>query len=79
MAWAETFAALQQQVVDGHDNPYMTINSMKFYEVQKYITDWRYIFSIEPLVISEGLFQSLTPEEQEIILAAGQAATEFSG
>jgi TRAP-type C4-dicarboxylate transport system substrate-binding protein len=79
MAWAETFAALQQKVVDGQDNPYMTINAMKFYEVQKYITDWRYIFSIEPLVISEGLFQSLTPEEQTAVLDAGKAATEFSG
>ena len=78
MAWAETFTALQQGVVDGQDNPYLTIHSMKFYEVQKYITDICYVFSIEPLVIGEGLFQSLDPEAQEAILAAGQAATEYS-
>lgn len=78
MAWSETFAALQQGVVDGQDNPYMTIYAMKFDEVQKYITDWRYIFSIEPLIISEVLFQSLTPEEQEQILEAGRIATAHS-
>lgn len=78
MAWGETFAALQQKVVDGQDNPYMTIYSMKFDEVQKYITDLRYIFSIEPLIISEATFEALSDEEKQQVLDAGKAATEFS-
>lgn len=78
MAWGETFAALQQNVVDGQDNPYMTVNAMKFYEVQKYITDLRYIFSIEPLIVSEALFESLSEDEQQHVLAAGEAATQAS-
>ena len=78
MAWGETFAALQQKVVDGQDNPYMTVNAMKFYEVQKYITDLRYIFSIEPLIVSEALFESLDEEQQQQVLAAGEAATQAS-
>ncbi|MGI9492675.1 MAG: TRAP transporter substrate-binding protein [Geminicoccaceae bacterium] len=78
MAWSETFTALQQGVVDGQDNPYLTVHSMKFYEVQKYVTDICYVFSIEPLVISEGVFQGLDPATQEAMLAAGQAATEHS-
>ncbi len=75
MAWSETFAGLQQKVVDGQDNPYLTINAMKFYEVQKYVTNIRYIFSIEPLIVSESIFQDLSEEDQKIILDAGQAAT----
>lgn len=78
MAWSETFAALQQKVVDGQDNPYMTVYAMKFDEVQKYVTNIRYIFSIEPLVIGESTFQSLTPEEQQQVLAAGKEATAAS-
>ncbi|TRW96216.1 TRAP transporter substrate-binding protein [Paracoccus sp. M683] len=78
MAWGETFAALQQKVVDGQDNPYMTINAMKFDEVQKYVTNLRYIFSIEPLIVSEALFEGLSEEEQAQVLAAGQAATQAS-
>lgn len=78
MAWSETFAALQQGVVDGQDNPYMTVYAMKFDEVQKYITNIRYIFSIEPLVVSEQLFQSLSPDEQQQLVAAGQEATQAS-
>lgn len=78
MAWGETFAALQQKVVDGQDNPYMTIYAMKFDEVQKYITNLRYLFSIEPIIVSEALFESLSEEEQQHILAAGEAATQAS-
>lgn len=78
MAWSETFAALQQKVVDGQDNPYMTINAMKFNEVQKYITNIRYIFSIEPLIVSEQLFQSLAPEKQKAVIDAGSEATRAS-
>ena len=78
MAWSETFAGLQTKVVDGQDNPYTTINAMKFYEVQKYVTNIRYIFSIEPLIISEQVFQELSAEDQAVVLEAGKAATAAS-
>jgi TRAP-type C4-dicarboxylate transport system substrate-binding protein len=78
MAWSETFTALQQGVVDGQDNPYITNHAMKFYEVQKYITNIRYIFSLEPLVVSESVFQDQKPEVQKAILEAGAEATLHS-
>ncbi len=78
MAWAETFTALQQGVVDGQDNPYITVHAMKFYEVQDYITNIRYIFSLEPLVISEAVFQDQKPEVQQAILEAAKEATLHS-
>ena len=78
MAWSETFPALQQRVVDGQDNPYMTVSAMKFNEVQKYITNIRYVFSLEPLIVGESTFKKQTPEVQKAILAAGQEATEHS-
>ncbi|UWQ47968.1 TRAP transporter substrate-binding protein [Leisingera aquaemixtae] len=75
MAWSETFTGLQTKVVDGQDNPYTTINSMKFYEVQEYVTNLRYIFSIEPLIVSEAVFQDLPEEDQQILIEAGKEAT----
>lgn len=78
MAWSETFTALQQRVVDGQDNPYITVSAMKFNEVQKYITNVRYLFSLEPLIVSEQVFQAQSPDVQKAILDAGQAATEHS-
>ncbi|MCP4472173.1 MAG: TRAP transporter substrate-binding protein [Gammaproteobacteria bacterium] len=78
MAWSETFTALQQKVVDGQDNPYLTVHSMKFYEVQKYVTNIRYIFSVEPLIVSEQVFQGLSDKDKKAILEAGNAATLHS-
>ena len=78
MAWSETFTALQQKVVDGQDNPYLTVHSMKFYEVQKYVTNIRYIFSIEPLIVSEMIFQDFDEETRTMLIEAGKAATQHS-
>ena len=78
MAWSETFTALQQGVVDGQDTPYITIHAMKFYEVQKYITNLRYLFLLEPVIMSESVFQEQSPERQAAILEAGKAATQYS-
>ena len=78
MAWSETFTALQQGVVDGQDNPYVTVYAMKFNEVQEYVTNIRYIFSLEPLIISESVFQQQSPNIQKMILDAGKEATAHS-
>ncbi|WP_417227148.1 TRAP transporter substrate-binding protein [Amphritea sp.] len=78
MAWSETFTALQQGVVDGQDTPYATIYAMKFGEVQKYIADLHYLFLLEPLIMSESLFQDQDEATQKAILDAGTAATAHS-
>ncbi len=78
LAWSETFTALQQGVVDGQDNPYITIDAMKFYEVQDHVTESCYVFSMEPLIISESKFQSLSSDMKELVLEAGQEATTHS-
>lgn len=36
--FSELYSSLQQNVVDGQENPYLTISDMRFYEVQKYMT-----------------------------------------
>ncbi|MBW2306148.1 MAG: TRAP transporter substrate-binding protein [Deltaproteobacteria bacterium] len=62
MAWSEVFTALQQQVIDGQDNPYISIHANKFYEVQKYITEIQYLQWSGPIVISERYYQGLSPD-----------------
>ena len=78
MVWSELFSALQQGVVDGQDNPYATVNAMNFFEVQKYITPLHYLFSLEPLVMSEQVFQSQTPEMQNLLVEAGKQTSLHS-
>lgn len=74
IAWDETFNALQQKVVDGQENPHVVNASMKFFEVQKYITDIHYKMWIGPVVVQEKWLQNLSPELRDAVLKAGKEA-----
>ncbi|MBR7890316.1 TRAP transporter substrate-binding protein, partial [Marinomonas sp. A79] len=78
VAWSETFTALQQGVVDGQETPYAAIYSMKFAEIQKYLTETHYAYQLEPLIMSEDLFQDQSKAVQAALIEAGQEATEYS-
>ena len=78
IAWSETFAALQQGVVDGQETPYAAIQSMKFGEIQKYLTETHYLFQIEPVLMSESLYQAQSDEVKRAIDKAGDEAKLYS-
>lgn len=77
MAWSEVFTALQQRVIDGQENPHATNLSMKFYEVQKYLTDIHYMLWTGPLLISEVYYKTLPADLQEVVNKAGNEACLF--
>ncbi len=77
MGWNETFTALQQGVVDGQDNPYVVNYTMKFQEVQDYVTEVHYQYSLQPLFIGEKKFGSFSPEIQKIFIEAAMEAQMF--
>lgn len=72
MAWSETFNALQQKVVDGQENPVNVLLAVKFYEVQKYVTDIDYILQTGALVLSDDFYQGLPEDMQAAIDKSGQ-------
>lgn len=78
MSWTETFTALQQRVVDGQDNPYIVNDSMKFYEVQQYLTELHYLYSLQPLVISARAYKKMKPKYQHILSRAALEAQEYA-
>ncbi|MBD1559285.1 TRAP transporter substrate-binding protein [Vibrio sp. S9_S30] len=78
MAWTETFTALQQKVVDGQDNPYIVNNTMKFYEVQKYLTEVHHQYSLQPMLMGKRTFDKLSPEHQAILTRAGLEAQQYA-
>ena len=79
ISWAETFTALQQGVVDGQCYGYIGFKAMKFNEAnQRYLTEVHYTYHLQPLVISERVFEKLTPEVRQILIDAGKYAQEKS-
>lgn len=67
----ETYAALQQGVVDGFEGPYINFVDGKLYEVQKFVSEIRINYGAVVLLINKELFESFTSEQQEAIRAAG--------
>lgn len=62
IAWAEIFTALQQNVVDGAENPYRNIIDARLYEVQKNLILTGHTFEFVCFFTSEKFYQSL-PED----------------
>lgn len=73
MAFTEVFAALQQGVVDGQENPISVIEANNFVEVQKYLTLTGHVFSPCVFLMNLDLFNGLSPEDQAHFVAAAQA------
>lgn len=77
MAFTELFTALQQGTVDGQDNGAELTWQTKFCEVQSYYTYTKHIYSPYLIVMSDEKFQSLTPEQQEIVLRVSDEALDY--
>ncbi|MFD2044576.1 DctP family TRAP transporter solute-binding subunit [Ornithinibacillus salinisoli] len=77
MTFSEVFTSLQQNTIDGQENPIDVIHSSRLEEVQDYITMWNY--SYDPLVlgINKELFDSMSEEDQELITKLGAEAAEY--
>ena len=74
MAWSEIFNALQQGVVDGQENPYTVTRDMKFWEVQKYITEVHCTLWIGPLLVSNKWYSRLDADTKALVDRAANEA-----
>lgn len=77
LAWAETFNALQQGVVDGQENPHAVNRDQKFWEVQKYITELHYLLWVGPMLVSEAWFKGLDDDARALILRAAKETAQY--
>ncbi|WP_413615280.1 TRAP transporter substrate-binding protein [Halomonas cupida] len=75
--FAETYVALQQGVADGQENPAVNIYSQKFHEVQQYLSLSHHKYEFLPLLASQMTWNTLSPEQQQVLTQAGQEATEY--
>ncbi|RYL92774.1 TRAP transporter substrate-binding protein [Sporolactobacillus sp. THM7-4] len=74
ISFTELYSSLQQGVVDGEENPIATINAMKFYEVNKYISLTRHSYKANVIVISPQTWKKLTPDQQKLVKQATKKA-----
>ena len=62
LAFTELFTALQQNVIDGQENPLLNIQDYSFYEVQKYLTLTEHFYDITVLCVNKDLYNSVPPD-----------------
>jgi TRAP-type transport system periplasmic protein len=73
MTFGELYLALRQNVVDGQENPLPTIDSGKFFEVQKYLVLTSHILTPRLVVINEKNWSGLSAADQKVL---GEAVAE---
>jgi TRAP-type C4-dicarboxylate transport system substrate-binding protein len=74
LAYSEVYTALQTGAIDGQDNPLPNDYNMKFYEVTSQIVLTGHLVGFDVLGISNEVWEGMTPEQQEQLQAAVDAA-----
>ena len=64
MAFGEVFTALETKAIDGQENPFVTIDTSKFYEVQKYLSVTRHAYTPFLVLYSKKMWDGLSKDEQ---------------
>ena len=76
MPWP-IYTQLSQHVIDGQENPLAVIDQYKLYEVQKYLTLTRHVYSALVFVGSKGFYDSLPAKYQKLLFKATKEASIY--
>ncbi len=68
MAFQEVFAALETRAIDGQENPFVTIDTSKMYEVQKFLSITNHAYTPFLVLYSKALFDRLAADEQKALV-----------
>jgi tripartite ATP-independent transporter DctP family solute receptor len=77
LPFSELFSALETKAVDGQENPFNTILSSKFYEVQKYLTVTNHVYSPWIVTVSKKFWDGLSAAEKKVLMDAAVKSREF--
>ncbi|KRB83969.1 TRAP transporter substrate-binding protein [Noviherbaspirillum sp. Root189] len=77
LPFSELFTALETKTVDGQENPVNTIQSSKFYEVQKYLSLTKHVYSPWIVLVSKKWWDGLSADEKKAIQESAAASRDF--
>ncbi|HEY6133951.1 MAG TPA: sialic acid TRAP transporter substrate-binding protein SiaP [Rubrivivax sp.] len=77
IAFGELYLALSQGAVDGQENPLPTIQSGKFFEVQKYLVLTEHIITPRMVIVNEAFWKGLRPADRDVMQAAFASAAAW--
>jgi len=65
--YSDLYMGLKTGVADGQENPWVNVQGMKFYEVQKYFTEINYQFHPDPFYVNLAWYNALPADYQKIL------------
>ncbi|HEX5686513.1 MAG TPA: TRAP transporter substrate-binding protein [Ideonella sp.] len=77
LPFSELFSALETKTVDGQENPFNTILSSKFFEVQKYLSVTNHVYSPWIVLVSKKWWDGLSKAEQKVLMDAAIASRDY--
>jgi tripartite ATP-independent transporter DctP family solute receptor len=77
LPFSELFSALETKTVDGQENPFNTILSSKFFEVQKYLSVTNHVYSPWIVLVSKKWWDGLSKDEQKVLMDAAKASRDY--
>lgn len=75
--FGETYNSLQQGVVDGQENPLVSITKMKFYEVQSNMIISNHAYLAYAFLFSQSFWEKLPEDLQQIVLDAAEESVQL--
>ncbi len=78
MSLGEVYTALQQGTIDGLENPLTVLYNGAYQEVCKYLILDHHILDYTCWVCGTDFFNTLTPEQQQILIEAGNEAGAYN-
>ena len=73
IGWDETYQAVQTGVVDGLENANTVLIANKYPEIAKYVSVTRHLFGMLLVAINSKLYDSLSADDQQLIMKAMRA------
>ncbi len=78
LPYGDTYAALKNGVANGQENPFINIEAMKFYEVQKYLTLLDYQFHPDPFIVNPAWYEALSTEQQRVLKQCAEESMRYN-
>jgi TRAP-type transport system periplasmic protein len=77
MSLSELYSALQQNVVDGQENPLQNIVSGKYFEVQRHLAMTGHIYNLAYIVVNDRFWSGLPDDLRQIVQESLDASSAY--
>jgi tripartite ATP-independent transporter DctP family solute receptor len=77
LAFSELYTALETKAIDGQENTIAQIDSSRFNEVQKFLSETRHVYAPQITVIGRKFWDQLSADERKLLQEAATEAAEY--